>query len=532
MLADMTRATDARLRELARRLAGRLVLDVARRGPARPRGDGPHRSRRRTTPTPATSTSTPAPRPSSRPGPRGAAVDPERLRVRRWVQPRTAVCLLVDRSGSMGGRPLATSAVAAAAVAFRAPDDFSVVSFAKDSRRRQVAGRARTGRGASSTACWRCAATARPTSPARSPSPAGSWPARAPGRKITILLSDCRATEPGDVAGRRRAPSTSWRSSPPPATPTPPTRWPHAVGAALTTVDRPDRRRRRPRRASVQQAGRAIYPSATAGDHGAGTSDRRKHSGGAGVGSRTVRGVTATQTDKAARFLELHVPGQPSLMPNPWDLGFGRGCVTARRARGAGHDEQRLGGARSAARTARCSRDEVVAAAAAIVAATDPAGARPTSSTASATTPPLSPDRPPRRRRRSGRVLHRRTTTAIGDRASSCPLAEAAERVAARRRRCASRAGRRRPHRSRLEPHPWPPRSRRHHRPSCRPTSPPAPDAVFAPGLPDLEAIARVVREVARPLSVLYRPDGPSVAELVERRRRPSLRGRRASTSR
>ena len=40
LLADMTRATDSRLRELARRLAGRLVLDVARRGPSRPRGVG------------------------------------------------------------------------------------------------------------------------------------------------------------------------------------------------------------------------------------------------------------------------------------------------------------------------------------------------------------------------------------------------------------------------------------------------------------------------------------------------------------
>ena len=52
MLADMTRATDVRLRELARRLAGRLLLDVARRGPARPRGVGkirsaPVRARRR-----------------------------------------------------------------------------------------------------------------------------------------------------------------------------------------------------------------------------------------------------------------------------------------------------------------------------------------------------------------------------------------------------------------------------------------------------------------------------------------------------
>ena len=48
-----------------------------------------------------------------------------------WTTPDTAICLLVDRSGSMGGEPLATSAVAAAAVACRAPADYSVLSFAK-----------------------------------------------------------------------------------------------------------------------------------------------------------------------------------------------------------------------------------------------------------------------------------------------------------------------------------------------------------------------------------------------------------------
>ncbi|HEY3483825.1 MAG TPA: hypothetical protein VGK49_00515, partial [Ilumatobacteraceae bacterium] len=40
MLADLTGATDPKLRELARQLAGRLYLDVARRGPVRPRGIG------------------------------------------------------------------------------------------------------------------------------------------------------------------------------------------------------------------------------------------------------------------------------------------------------------------------------------------------------------------------------------------------------------------------------------------------------------------------------------------------------------
>ena len=36
----------------------------------------------------------------------------EELRVRTWEKRDTALCLLVDRSGSMGGAPLATSAVA------------------------------------------------------------------------------------------------------------------------------------------------------------------------------------------------------------------------------------------------------------------------------------------------------------------------------------------------------------------------------------------------------------------------------------
>ncbi|HEX2782296.1 MAG TPA: hypothetical protein VHN36_01830, partial [Ilumatobacteraceae bacterium] len=40
LLAEMAGATDQRLRELARRLAGRLFLDLARRGPSARRGVG------------------------------------------------------------------------------------------------------------------------------------------------------------------------------------------------------------------------------------------------------------------------------------------------------------------------------------------------------------------------------------------------------------------------------------------------------------------------------------------------------------
>jgi len=198
LLADMTRATDAGLRDLARRLAGRLVVDVARRGPARPRGTGrmaeaAYRPDAGDLDLEASSEAIV----EARAG--GIAVDSERLRVRRWVQPRTAVCLLVDRSGSMGGRPLATSAVAAAAVAFRVPDEFSVVSFAKDAvvvKSHDVAMPAETV--VERVLALRGHGT---TDLAAALRVAGQQLSRsAAGRKLVVLLSDCRATEPGDVA--------------------------------------------------------------------------------------------------------------------------------------------------------------------------------------------------------------------------------------------------------------------------------------------------------------------------------------------
>ena len=119
LLADLAGATDQRLRDLARQLAARLFLDLARRGPSRPRGIGtmrelPYQPDRGDLDIDASLDAIVE-------GRAGGWVDAERLRVRGWVRPGTALCLLVDRSGSMGGRPLATSAVAAAAVAFRAP---------------------------------------------------------------------------------------------------------------------------------------------------------------------------------------------------------------------------------------------------------------------------------------------------------------------------------------------------------------------------------------------------------------------------
>jgi uncharacterized protein with von Willebrand factor type A (vWA) domain len=132
------------------------------------------------------------------------AVDPDDLYIRSWSTPGTAICLLVDRSGSMTGRPLATAAVTAAAVAWRAPDDFSVLSFGSDviaaksqdvsKSNEQVIDAVLALRGFGTTdVAGALAAAADQLSRSRA------------GRKIAILLSDCRATVPGDpVAAARR----------------------------------------------------------------------------------------------------------------------------------------------------------------------------------------------------------------------------------------------------------------------------------------------------------------------------------------
>lgn len=125
----MARATDERLRSLARRLAGRLVLDIARAGRATGRGV----ARLERGPLDATigDLDLDASLPElleARAGRR--AVDVEDLVTTRWRRPTTAICLLVDRSGSMGGPRLATAALAAAVCAWRAPADFAVAAFA------------------------------------------------------------------------------------------------------------------------------------------------------------------------------------------------------------------------------------------------------------------------------------------------------------------------------------------------------------------------------------------------------------------
>lgn len=200
LLADLTAATDPKLRELAKNLAGRLMLDVAQRTPLRRRGLGKLvTAKYRDGGDIDLDASTDAFR-----GIHNAReIHIEELRVRTWEKRDTALCLLVDRSGSMGGAPLATSAVAAAAIATREPSDYSVLAFSRDvvvaksqdsyKPGNEVVNSVLTLRGFGTTDIAQALEAAQ-AQLARS---------RA-ARKIVVLLSDCRSNEPGDIDAAAR----------------------------------------------------------------------------------------------------------------------------------------------------------------------------------------------------------------------------------------------------------------------------------------------------------------------------------------
>ena len=201
MLADLTGATDPTLRDLARRLAGRLMLEIANKGRSRPRGIG--KMEEQPYSPEAGDIDIDASLDALNEMRAGVAPDERGLRIRGWRKPGTALCLMVDRSGSMGGAPLATSAVAAAAVASRNPDDYSVLAFGKDvivvksqdvpKSPEKVVNDVLTLRGHGTTDVAGALNVAHQQL-ARS---------RA-GRKVAVLLSDCRATVDGDVEAAAR----------------------------------------------------------------------------------------------------------------------------------------------------------------------------------------------------------------------------------------------------------------------------------------------------------------------------------------
>ncbi|MEO8887760.1 MAG: VWA domain-containing protein [Jatrophihabitantaceae bacterium] len=202
MLADLVAATDESLREAARRLAGRLLLDRARSGSPQRRGV----SRLRDVPADAggdldvdRSLDAIA---SARAEGRQPGLD--ELVARDWGRPALAICLVVDASGSMSGARLATAALTAAACAWRAPADLAVLSFARHVHvHRPMSGDTAPGllvnqllalrghgvtglAGALQDAAVQLATT-------RS------------ARRVTLLLSDCRATDERDPLPAARA---------------------------------------------------------------------------------------------------------------------------------------------------------------------------------------------------------------------------------------------------------------------------------------------------------------------------------------
>ncbi|MGW4488729.1 VWA domain-containing protein [Amycolatopsis sp. NPDC004368] len=195
LLAEIAHATDEALRAAARALAARIALDRVRSGPPRGTGIG------RLTPVPADrggdldlDASLPAVADA-----RGLRRPPalDELTARTWARPTLALCLLIDASGSMGGARLAAAALTAAACVWRAPGEHAVIAFARTPR------------------ILRALDTPRPPDTLvddvldlRGHGVTGLAPALREAarqldrsravRKVTVLLSDCRATDDED----------------------------------------------------------------------------------------------------------------------------------------------------------------------------------------------------------------------------------------------------------------------------------------------------------------------------------------------
>jgi 2-methylisocitrate lyase-like PEP mutase family enzyme len=218
-----------------------------------------------------------------------------------------------------------------------------------------------------------------------------------------------------------------------------------------------------------------------------------------------------TQTDKAAEFLELHRPGDPLLLPNPWDQGSARLLASlgfralATTSSGYAASLGRLDGS--------VGRDEALAHAAVIVAATD--------LPVSADLENCFADDP------SG--VEETVALAVEAGLAGCsvedftgnddepfyPIGLAAERVAAAAR--AARSGSARlVLTARAENY-------LHGRPDLADTiarlqayAAAGADVLYAPGLTRLADIRQLVQAVDRPVNVLALAAAPSVGELAE----------------
>ncbi len=202
LLVAMSTATDESLRALVRRLAPQLVLDRVRTGAVRRRGIG---------------------RPRSVPAHLGGELDLDasmeavaaaygesrhpaldELVARDWGRPELALCLVVDRSGSMSGTRLATAAVTAAACLVRAPGDHAVVVFARRADVLAPLGSTRDPAGVIADVLSLRGHGMTSVSAALQEAHHQLERSRA-ARRVTVLLSDCRVTDEVDAVPSARA---------------------------------------------------------------------------------------------------------------------------------------------------------------------------------------------------------------------------------------------------------------------------------------------------------------------------------------
>ena len=196
LLADMAVATDPRLRADARRLARQLLPPLGRVGPPRRRG-----TRRMVSRAGATIGDLDLDRTIERTEglrPR----EPGTLVTREFAAAPRAVCLLVDRSGSMSGHAVALAAVAAAAVVSAASDRLrcGVIAFATDTMvLRDLRDGAPSERVVDDLLSLRGHGT---TDLARAlRAAAGQLEHVPPGGRTAVLLSDCLHTKGADPLG-------------------------------------------------------------------------------------------------------------------------------------------------------------------------------------------------------------------------------------------------------------------------------------------------------------------------------------------
>ena len=195
LLAELTGATDERLRSLAQRLAAQVLIRFAQRGAAPRRGISRLKVQRgsqfgdldldRSLDALLTARTQP--------------LNPDDLWSSGWVRDSTSVCLLIDRSGSMLGDRLTTAAVAAAAVLLGTQASTSVVAFSNTGVVLHPQGPSTEPEGVVTQRLrLRGHGTTDLSNALRV---AHEQLLRAPaGHHLTLLLSDCRVTSGGSAA--------------------------------------------------------------------------------------------------------------------------------------------------------------------------------------------------------------------------------------------------------------------------------------------------------------------------------------------